>query len=82
MEISQSITRLNIAKPYTKKLRPKTTYGNELKSTLKDRLIALMFRRLVYTQIWEDPVVDMQALKLNCNDHVIAVASSGCNALS
>ena len=82
MEISQSITPLTTAKPTTKKLRSKAIYGKGSKSTLKERIIALWFRRLVYTQIWEDPVVDMQALQLNSNDHVITVASGGCNALS
>jgi S-adenosylmethionine-diacylglycerol 3-amino-3-carboxypropyl transferase len=82
MEISQSITPLNTAKPTTKKLRSKAIYGKGSKSTLKERIIALWFRRLVYTQIWEDPVVDMQALQLSSKDHVITVASGGCNALS
>ena len=82
MEISQSITPLTTAKPTTKKLRSKAIYSKSSKSTLKERIIALWFRRLVYTQIWEDPVVDMQALQLSSNDHVITVASGGCNALS
>lgn len=82
MEISQSITPLTTAKSNTKKLRSKASYGKGSKSTLKERIIALLFRRLVYTQIWEDPVVDMQALQLGRNDHVITVASGGCNALS
>lgn len=82
MEISQSITPLTTAKSTTRKLRSKAIYGNGSKSTLKERIIALWFRRLVYTQIWEDPVVDLQALRLQSNDHVITVASGGCNALS
>jgi S-adenosylmethionine-diacylglycerol 3-amino-3-carboxypropyl transferase len=82
MEIFQSISPLNTAKSAPKKLRSKAIYGGGSKSTLKERIIALWFRRLVYTQMWEDPLVDMQALQLGGNDHVITVASGGCNALS
>jgi S-adenosylmethionine-diacylglycerol 3-amino-3-carboxypropyl transferase len=42
----------------------------------------MAFRGLVYPQIWEDPVVDLAALKLGPNDRVIAIASGGCNVLS
>lgn len=47
-----------------------------------ERLFTLAFRGLVYPQIWEDPVVDMEALALGPNDRVITIASGGCNALS
>jgi S-adenosylmethionine-diacylglycerol 3-amino-3-carboxypropyl transferase len=47
-----------------------------------ERLFTLAFRGLVYPQIWEDPVVDMEALKLGPNDRMITIASGGCNALS
>ena len=33
-------------------------------STIWDRLFAFWFQRLVYTQIWEDPVADLAALRL------------------
>jgi S-adenosylmethionine-diacylglycerol 3-amino-3-carboxypropyl transferase len=82
MEASPSITPLTATKSPSKKLRSKAIYGKSSKTTLKERIIALWFRRLVYTQIWEDPVVDMQALQLGSEDHVITVASGGCNALS
>ena len=32
--------------------------------TIWDRIIAFWLRRLVYTQIWEDPVVDLAAMEL------------------
>ncbi len=62
----------------------KAVYGHKGhdKISLKDKLFALWFKRLVYTQIWEDPVVDMQALNLGPDDHVVTIASGGCNALS
>ena len=47
-----------------------------------ERLFTLAFRGLVYPQIWEDPVVDMDALALGPKDRVITIASGGCNALS
>ena len=47
-----------------------------------ERLFTLAFKRLVYPQIWEDPVVDMKALDIGPGDQVIAIASGGCNVLS
>ena len=49
---------------------------------LSERLFTLAFRGLVYPQIWEDPVVDMEALALQPGHRVLAIASGGCNALS
>ena len=47
-----------------------------------ERLFTAAFRRLVYPQIWEDPVVDIEALRLGPGDRVATIASGGCNALS
>ena len=47
-----------------------------------ERLFARLFRGLVYPQIWEDPVCDMEALELSRNDHVVCIASGGCNMMS
>ncbi len=47
-----------------------------------ERLFTWLFSGLVYPQIWEDPVVDMDALSLSRSDHVIAIASGGCNVAS
>nr|WP_245430982.1 DUF3419 family protein [Rhodoplanes roseus] len=41
-----------------------------------------MFRGLVYPQIWEDPAVDMEALAISRDHHLVAIASGGCNVLS
>ena len=49
---------------------------------LSERLFTLAFSGLVYPQIWEDPVVDMAALALKPDDHVVAIASGSCNVLS
>ncbi len=50
--------------------------------TLSERAFAFLFRGLVYPQIWEDPVCDMAALQLTQDDHIICIASGGCNAMS
>ena len=47
-----------------------------------ERMFTLAFSKLVYPQIWEDPVVDMQALDIGPGDQDIAIASGGCNVLS
>ncbi|MEX0345872.1 MAG: DUF3419 family protein [Rhizobiaceae bacterium] len=47
-----------------------------------ERLFTAMFNNLVYPQIWEDPVVDMEALAIRPGDHVVAIASGGCNVMS
>ncbi|MBE7220251.1 MAG: DUF3419 family protein [Caulobacteraceae bacterium] len=52
------------------------------KAGLLERLFTLAFRGLVYPQIWEDPVIDMEALAIRPDDHVVAIASGGCNVLS
>ena len=52
------------------------------KAGLLERMFTLAFSGLVYPQIWEDPVVDMEALALKSDDHVVAIASGSCNVLS
>jgi S-adenosylmethionine-diacylglycerol 3-amino-3-carboxypropyl transferase len=47
-----------------------------------DRLFAFWFRRLVYTQIWEDPEADLAALQLPLGSTIVTISSGGCNALS
>lgn len=52
------------------------------KEGLLERAFAFAFRGLVYAQIWEDPVVDMAALQIGPDSHVVTIASGGCNVLS
>ena len=47
-----------------------------------ERMFTFAFSKLVYPQIWEDPVVDMKALEIGSGHEVIAIASGGCNVLS
>ncbi len=49
---------------------------------LLERLFEKLFHGLVYTQIWEDPEIDLEALDLHSDSHVVAIASGGCNVLS
>ena len=47
-----------------------------------DRAFIAMFHGLVYPQIWEDPEVDLKALRLTPESRVITIASGGCNVLN
>ncbi len=49
---------------------------------LAQYVFAQLFTKLVYAQIWEDPAVDMEALRIGSGHHVVTIASGGCNALS
>ncbi|MFN8830689.1 MAG: DUF3419 family protein [Labrys sp. (in: a-proteobacteria)] len=49
---------------------------------LQDRLFTMAFSGLVYAQIWEDPVLDMEALAVRPGERMIVIASGGCNAMS
>lgn len=49
---------------------------------VQERLFTLAFSGMVYPQIWEDPVVDLEALNLKDGETVTAIASGGCNILS
>jgi S-adenosylmethionine-diacylglycerol 3-amino-3-carboxypropyl transferase len=49
---------------------------------LLEHLFAWAFKGLVYPQIWEDPDIDMEALAITPECHVLAIASGGCNILS
>jgi S-adenosylmethionine-diacylglycerol 3-amino-3-carboxypropyl transferase len=51
-------------------------------ATIWDRLFSFWFRRLVYTQIWEDPEADLAALRLPLGSTIVTISSGGCNALS
>lgn len=49
---------------------------------LHERIFTRAFEGLVYPQIWEDPEIDMAALAIRPGDHIVAIASGGCNVLS
>ncbi|HEX8368030.1 MAG TPA: BtaA family protein [Pyrinomonadaceae bacterium] len=52
------------------------------KQGVLQKLFAVWFDAFVYNQIWEDPRVDLQALRLNEKSRVLTISSGGCNALN
>lgn len=52
------------------------------RESVLQHLFAFAFNGLVYSQIWEDPEIDMAALAIAPDSHVVAIASGGCNVLS
>lgn len=52
------------------------------KGGLLERGFTAVFKGLVYPQIWEDPKVDMEALDIRPDSHVVTIASGGCNVLN
>jgi S-adenosylmethionine-diacylglycerol 3-amino-3-carboxypropyl transferase len=57
-------------------------HENLSRSGMLERTFAFAFRGLVYAQIWEDPLIDMEALDIRSDSDVITIASGGCNMLS
>lgn len=57
-------------------------YGAASRKGLEERFFTFVFSGLVYPQIWEDPVVDLEAMALKPGQRVAAIASGGCNVLS
>ena len=51
-------------------------------SGMSEYVFSRLFRNLVYAQIWEDPDVDMAALKIEPGSSIVTIASGGCNAMS
>jgi len=47
-----------------------------------ERAFTLAFRNLVYPQIWEDPAVDLEAMQVEPGQHIVSIASGGCNILN
>ena len=49
----------------------------------QERLFTLAFRGFVYPQIWEDPEVDLEALKVvKDKSRIMTIASGGCNIMN
>jgi len=57
-------------------------HGQLSKQGLLERAFTFAFRGLVYAQIWEDPEIDLEALQIQPDNHVVTIASGGCNVLS
>lgn len=52
------------------------------KRGLLERVFVWAFSGLVYPQIWEDPDLDLQALRLGPEHRLVTIASGGCNVMS
>jgi S-adenosylmethionine-diacylglycerol 3-amino-3-carboxypropyl transferase len=52
------------------------------KRGLLERLFTLMFKELIYCQVWEDSEIDLAALSLRPHHTLITIASAGCNVLN
>ncbi len=52
------------------------------KQSILQRLFGVWFDAFVYNQIWEDPRVDLEALRLDKDSRVLTISSGGCNALN
>ncbi len=56
--------------------------GVSRKQSVLQRLFAWWFDAFVYNQIWEDPRVDIEALRIGPDSNVLTISSGGCNALN
>lgn len=56
--------------------------GVSKKQGILQKLFAVWFDAFVYNQIWEDPRVDLEALRLDKDSRVLTISSGGCNALN
>ncbi len=67
----------------TEQLNEAVTQNTSMsRAGLLERTFARLFHGLVYAQIWEDPVVDMDALQIQPGENIVCIASGGCNMLS
>ncbi len=67
-----------------KKLLKSAVHENKATSKrgIQERMFTAMFSGFVYPQIWEDPEVDIQAMKIDENTHIMGICSGGCNMLN
>lgn len=52
------------------------------KRGLQERMFTAVFSGFVYPQIWEDPEVDIPAMKIDGNTNIMTICSGGCNMLN
>lgn len=69
----------------TKELLGSAVHKNSVisKRGFLERMFTLCFRGFVYAQIWEDPEVDLDALKIEKDkSKILTIASGGCNIMN
>lgn len=84
MRLREATETLGTVKERSSDLVGQAVHRNKLLSAdgLSERAFTLAFTTLVYPQIWEDPVVDIEAMELEPSHRVVTIASGGCNVLS
>ncbi len=69
-----------------KKLIKKAVLGHGNKATSKrgfqERMFTAAFSGFVYPQIWEDPEVDIPAMKIDNTTRIMTICSGGCNMMN
>jgi S-adenosylmethionine-diacylglycerol 3-amino-3-carboxypropyl transferase len=72
------------ARPSTTAHLKKAVHHHRLASKrgMLERLFTLWFRGFVYNQIWEDPRVDAEALRIGPESSLLTISSGGCNVLN
>lgn len=83
---NKKISTLSIEKTKTELLKKAVHgHGNKIisKRGFLETLFSLTFRGFVYPQIWEDPEVDLEALKITKDQsRIMTIASGGCNIMN
>lgn len=52
------------------------------KRGLQERMFTAVFSGFVYPQIWEDPEVDIPAMKIDSTSRIMTICSGGCNMMN
>ncbi len=52
------------------------------KRGLQERMFTMAFSGFVYPQIWEDPEVDIPAMKIDDTTRIMTICSGGCNMMN
>ncbi len=84
MRMSEATETLDISRRTSSELVGAAVHRNRLLSRagLSERAFTFAFSSLVYPQIWEDPVVDLEAMEIKSHHRIITIASGGCNVMS
>ncbi|MBI1375144.1 MAG: DUF3419 family protein [Phycisphaera sp.] len=71
-------------KPKSKKLLKQAVHQHRAlsKRGLMERFFTFWFGGFVYNQIWEDPRVDAEAMRLDEDARILTISSGGCNVLN
>jgi S-adenosylmethionine-diacylglycerol 3-amino-3-carboxypropyl transferase len=83
-DTEEKVSKRDVSKA-KKELLHKAVVDNKIisKRGFLERLFTLSFRGFVYPQIWEDPEVDLEALKLEAGkSRILTIASGGCNVMN